>query len=243
MAVSVTTLGTATNTTGAAAIMTLGASVPAGATLIACCGVRQPSSGTGTMSASKAQPWSLLAGVNLGSGYGRGVGFYAANVSAMSAGDTITWTPPAAGQGTALALCYATGLTSAPDAGVTATAQSGATSKGCPVTSGVPSTTGEFFIACCVVAGGHGALTQDTANWANPPDRATSGTGTSDIDVVPRSKVSAGGAAQGYSTTWATGASGCAWIAAFKLATGGSKGRRTLATLGTRTGSRQMRIS
>ena len=96
--------------------------------------------------------------------------FYAWNSKALSSG-TITYTKINSSAGSLMEAFYATGVQTSADPydSVTHAVTDAAGGTNNPVTSGIPSAAGEFFIGGCAWNPAS-SFTQDTANgWASPP--------------------------------------------------------------------------
>lgn len=203
MAISVTSVGTNGNKTGATLAVTVGAAgVPAGS-LIAVAITEFTTTGTqGTISDNKSNVYTFIAAGTLNNNPGGGLGaiYYVKNSIALVNGDIITYTKHSSGVVCAMSVVYAAGIdvTSPLDIAVTTIATGfNATPS---VTSGTPSVAGELFLGA-VMTGGSTIFSQG-ASFSTPFNQATSGASAVDRQVDGGNLVSAGTSTKTYAPTF-----------------------------------------
>lgn len=177
LAPSATSLGTGSNSAGTTLILTVGAAVAAGSTVVVgtATGNNATLAAGATVADSNAASYTQI-GSSLTFGATGGVGwgqlFYLPNSAALANGSgTITMTKQASGQFVALSAMVVSGVAAAPlDTAVTATATG---SSGTPsVVSGTPAVAGELIIGFCGAqdANGTGCVyTQDSTHSFTTP--------------------------------------------------------------------------
>jgi hypothetical protein len=197
--------------------------VPGGATIYVAV-LDLNSDPAGTVADSASNTYSLVASLGLNnniSADGLLAVYIAENVSPLSSGNTIVYTPEAFGN-SGMTCLYATGV-SGLDTSVTATAY-GTISAGSVTTSvisGVPSSSGDLFIGIAGLnsVNNYSSFTQDSTNgaYATPP------TLISDIASMPPevlgggSVINAGSSALTYAPSFGFSASGTIWWAAILI--------------------------
>lgn len=170
MAISVTNIGTGSSAGGTA---TVGIAVPAGGVptgALICVASNETSSATaaGSVADTKNTYSTATSGGNA-SNLAFGGMYYAANASALTSSNTLTYTKNNSSNTGVCSAFYATGvLTTSPlDTAVTAAGSTGATTSP-TVTSGTPSLSGELFVAICAYRSSSGFTEDTTHNWATP---------------------------------------------------------------------------
>lgn len=221
MAISVTTLGTNSNTSGATvAIASL--TIPSGALIFVGSGEGGTNLVGGTVADTPGNTYTQISfknNNNIGS-KGFGQTFYAKNAIALSSG-TITFTKETSGDRAVISGVYATGIdTAAPlDTAVTNTATGSSTAPSV-ASAGTASQAGNLVIG---FASGNNSVSNFTVNagngWSASPDQVASGTGSTDSQSIGGNQVNAGTGSNTFAVTgpnkeWA------AFIAAFSPASG-----------------------
>lgn len=165
-------IGFGFSTTPAAASMNPASAVPAGATIIimAFDGGLTPGSSTVTDSQSNVYHQIVFKAQDNVASNGSNIFFYAFNVTALSTGDTITFTDSSAGGGNTLFFdaAYIVGLASGDPLDTSITATSSGNSASAAITSGAPSSAGRLFICQAANVLNVGQTTGNSLNWLNP---------------------------------------------------------------------------
>lgn len=209
--ISVTNIGTNSNSAGATVAITVPVGgVPSGALI--CFAVDENSGAAGgSVADTSGNTYNLVSTVGLNNdiasnGFGRF--YYVQNATALSSGNSITWTKQVSGNQASVSAFYATGVAtaSALDASVTATAFGSSTTP--TVTSGTPGQAGELFVGALWSKAG-GTFTQDSGNsWAIPFNQ---GGATAATQVNGGNQVNAGSGTKTFAPTlsssvpWSTG--------------------------------------
>lgn len=233
MAFSINSIGTGSSTSGSSFAITVPVGgVPAGAIIAVAVSDRATTYGSQAVTDSAGNTYTRAAsaiGSNVIAAW-----YYAYNVSALTAGQTITITKSGTDRAAASAV-YITGAASGNplDSGATATAFSASTGQP-SVTSGTPSTADCLMLAMDAVPGATATYTPD-ANWATPPISAETGTTGSDRQVDGGYQLLTGTPAKSFNPSYsAIPAAWAAAIIAFKPNTGGGTTEsRTLSASGT----------
>ncbi len=226
MAIAVTTIGTAIDNVGSGATLAItvpGGGVPSGALIVVAAGeglLASYSTG-GSMTDTAGNTYTQITHTNIPVGDFAEV-FYAKNVTALSSGNSITFTKQTSGDEAVLSAFYATGIdTSGPlDTAVTATATG--TSSTPSVTSGTPAIAGELFVACLISQSNTQTYTQDSGNgWAAPFDtNGFDGTnlGSNVVWVAGGNQVNSGTGTKTFAPTMSILARWAAIVVGFKAA-------------------------
>lgn len=185
MAISVTNIGSAGATSGSNATITVGAGGVPGASLL-CAGTsnRVNNAGYGTIADTPGNAYTQVTGDALAASQanGRGQLTYKENCTALTSGNTITYTPPANGAN-CISAFYATGVATTGSLDTAVTAKATGTSTSPTVTSGTPTVAGELFVGLLCGFGNSGTFTQATPTWATPFNEGTSGTASGNARV------------------------------------------------------------
>lgn len=230
MAIAVTTIGTAIDNVGAGATLAVvvpAGGAPAGALIVVAVGegsLATYSTG-GSMADAALNTYAQIANAALNAGgQGFGVMFYAKNIAALLATNTIVFTKQTLNDCAVASAFYATGIdTTGPlDTAVTATA-SGVSSTP-SVTSGTPAASGELFAACLIAQSNSQTYSQDTTHsWAAPFDtNGYDGTnlGSSIVWAAGGNQINAGTGTKIFAPTMSNLARWGAIVAGFKAAAG-----------------------
>lgn len=171
MAFSVNNIGTGGSTSGASFTITVPAGgIPAGALIAVAVSDRATAYGTQAVTDSAGNTYTR--GVSAIGSNVIGAWYYAYNVSALSAGQTITVTKSGSDNCAASAV-YVTGMASGDPMDSAGSASAFLASSGQPsVTSGTPSTADCLLLAMDAVPGATATYTADS-NWATPPNSTT----------------------------------------------------------------------
>jgi hypothetical protein len=209
MAYDVNSVGTGTSTSGSSLTITVPAGgIPAGSVIVVAVSDRTSSYGSQGVSDSAGNSYARAAGT-----FGLnvcGAFYYAFNVSALTAGQTITITKAGTDHTSASAV-YITGTKTTDPINAGATATANATSASQPsVTSGTPSVAGCLFLAMAAVPGATGVYTADS-NWATPPLSVETGTGGADREVDGGHLTDAGTSTHAFNPSYS--AAPAAWAA------------------------------
>lgn len=224
MAISVTTIGTAIDAAGSGATLAVtvpGGGVPSGALIFVGCGEGNNAtySAGGSVADTSSNTYTEISHSNT-STTDFGQTFYAKNATALSSGDSITFTKQTSGDRAAVSTFYATGIdTSAPlDTAVTATANGTSTTPS--VTSGTPSVSGELFVGFLLEQQNTQLFTQDTGNgWATPPDETgftTSNLGSDHVCIGGGNQVNSGTGTKTFAPTTSFTARWAIFVCGFK---------------------------
>lgn len=192
MTISVINIGTTSNTTGATVAITVPAGgVPAGALIFI--GITEFTStgpGGGSVSDTHNTYTSVQAKFNNNaSAQGFGDSFYAANVTALTSSDTITYTKKVSGAQCGITACYAVGITPTNPLDTAATAVTTGLTSSPTVTSGTPSGAGELFFGLVTQNSGGVPGFVQASGWATPPNEPTA---TNNTAVDGGNQVNAG---------------------------------------------------
>lgn len=226
MTISVTDIGTNSNTSGATVAVTVGVGgVPSGALIVVCICEQGSSTVGGSVADTAGNTYASAVSQTLSPGATAFMNvFYAFNASALVSTNTITYTKQTSGDRTAISAFYATGIQTSPDpldGAVTASAKGSSSAPS--VTSGTPGASGELFVGVVGVSGETtDTFTQDSTNgaYATPPTRVgTSGAGLDPV-VAGGNLVNSGSSAKTYAPSITSRAWGDV-IVGFKAAAAG----------------------
>ena len=221
MALGINSIGTGRSTSGSSFAITVPVGgVPAGAIIAVAVSDRATTYGSQAVTDSAGNTYTRAASA-IGSNV-IGAWYYAYNVSALAAGQTITITKSGTDRAAASAV-YITGAASGNplDSGATATAFSASTGQP-SITSGTPATADCLMLAMAAVPGATATYTPD-ANWATPPISAETGTTGSDRQVDGGYQLLTGTPTKSFNPSYsAIPAAWAAAIIAFKPSTGSS---------------------
>lgn len=229
----------ATTNIGTAGAIALGVSasvgaggVPSGSLIVVCIQDTTVGAATGSVADTAGNTYTLIASKspNNSSTNGAAQMFYAWNSSALSSGNSITYTGTDASRSKSISAFYATGIQTSSDPLDTAVTVTGSSAVASPsaLVSGTPAVAGELFVACLGRNNPTGAVfSQDTTHgWATPPNAASEGSGSPHSGINGGSQVNAGTSTISWQPTFNTGANSGSIVAGFKPDTGG--GSRTL---------------
>lgn len=175
----VTSIGTVNSTSGATAVVTVGAGgVPAGCIVVVAVTDNSNAAPGGSMADTGGNSYSAIHGASQNATQANGFGrlwHSLALVTALVNTNTITYTKAISGSNATLSAAYITGANPiGVDAAVSATATGSSTTPS--VTSGTPIRAGELFIGWASNGTSSVAITQDAGNggWVSPPDSTSS---------------------------------------------------------------------
>lgn len=213
MPISLTNVGTASNSTGATVAVTAVSGAPAGNVVIVILVENASTSNHGSISDSAGNTYPLVTATGLissNSGNYNGQVFYGVINSAIAAGGTITYTRQLSNSPVAMDVFYASGLlTSGPlDSGtVRAAITAGASGGGAlpAITSGAPSVPNELFVAVDFWEGNPINFTQAGGWSSNPPTFVGVGLSGTAVAVGPGALINTGTGAVSYQPSSSNG--------------------------------------
>lgn len=225
-AITTVSIGTNTNTSGTTIAVTVGAGGVPATSMIFCAAFEFTNSTTiGTIADTASNTYTKIGATllpnNTASAHGEGGIFYAYNVTALSNGNTITFTKNGGSVQAVFSCLYATGIKTVADPLDTAVSPTIAfgSSTTPSVTSGTPGVAGELFI-CALAFGDTTAtptFTQDTGNgWAVPPTEASVNNGGNGNQVNGGNQVNVGTGTKACAPTYSASKPWAITIAGFK---------------------------